>query len=191
MTYCHYKELFSRAIEATRSLGLVHGMREFVFPERGVSHDHVGVILGEFIGDLYRKGLSDSASLSGNCIQIHDQLFGFMERSGIQAHMTVGSMHGNGWSYCRTSIDQLKAELEHPDSFREIEIHTWLTLNDGSIIDCTGQAWYDMQIGEVHPVEKCLVYIPQGNQDPSHYYTPYIVGYDFLYRTGCISRTAI
>jgi hypothetical protein len=78
-------------------------------------------------------------SLNGNCVQVHDQLRALLQCGGVESHMTIGSMHGQGWDYFSTSVDELLVEMADPDAEREIRAHIWLTFNDGSVLDWTGQ----------------------------------------------------
>ena len=184
----NYRDLLARAIEASRSLGLLSTGNQPSFTSQEIPKESILELLPNFTNHLYSSGLSCSESLNGNCILVHDQLQQFLLYCGVDSHMTIGSMHGQGWDYCATSIDQLKNELNNPDISREIRVHTWLTLSDASIIDWTGQAWYDVQAQENHPAESCLVYFPQGQQDETHHYMPQLIGRDFLVRTNCIAH---
>ncbi len=186
--HTRYHDLLKKAVDDSLSLGLLNSENAPKFCAGKISQESVFALLRQFCEHLYSIGFSQSISLSGNCIRVHDELQQFLLYHGIDAHMTIGSMHGQGWSYCAESLDALLNEMADPDSQREIRIHTWLTLNDASIIDWTGQAWYDVQAKENHPAEKCLVYLPQGQQDETHYYIPKFVGREFLYRTRSIVR---
>jgi len=186
--HTRYLDLLKEAVDDSLSLGLLNSERAPTFCAKKIPKENVLPLLGPFCDHLYSIGLSQSVSLSGNCIRVHDELQQFLLYHGIDAHMTIGSMHGQGWSYCAESRDVLLNEIADPDSGREIRIHTWLTLNDASIIDWTGQAWCDVQAKENHPAEKCLAYFPQGQQNETHYYMPKFVGREFLYRTRSIVR---
>lgn len=182
-----YKDLVRRAVSTSVSLGLLN---ENVAPtfNSDVIHERLIDSIARFTRHLHSLGLESSRSLNGNCIQVHDQLQAHLQRHGIESHMTIGSMHGQGWHYGSASTDELLAELEGPDRAREIKIHTWLTLNDASVLDWTGQAWYDTKVNEDHPVEACLVYLPKGVQCERHYYKPLLVGREYLIRIGSIRR---
>lgn len=183
-----YLDSLAKAIENSRRLGLLEPDTDPDFTSPVIPEERVFAALRDFTPRLYEQGLSSSSSLSGNCIQVHDQLQSFLSLRGINTHMTIGSMHGEGWSYCVTSVDKLKSELLKPNKGGEIRVHTWLTLGDASIIDWTGQAWYDVQVHENHPAERCLVYFPQGGQNETHYYIPYLVGRDYLIKTHCVTH---
>jgi hypothetical protein len=184
----NYLDLLARAVEASRSLGLLSTGNQPSFTSQEIPKESISGLLRNFTDYLYSRGLSCSESINGNCVMIHDQLQKFLDYYGVDSHITIGSMHGQGWDYCQTSIDQLKSELSNPDISREIRVHTWLTLNDASILDWTGQAWCDVEIRENHPAESCLVYFPQGQQDETHHYMPQLVGREFLVRTHCIAH---
>lgn len=174
------------AVATSISLGLLRESEAPSFISNGIHQSSLSNIFREFTQHLYSLGLDSSISLSGNCILVHDHLQACLRHHGVESHMTIGSMHGQGWNYCSTSMDQLLAELTNPDSNREIRVHTWLTLNDASVLDWTGQAWYDTQVNEDHPAESCLVYFPQGAQNETHHYKPFLVGREYLARTGSI-----
>gem|GEM_PF-1889453 len=183
-----YKNLVRKAVSASTSLGLLSENNAPSFSSDDIQASLIHPILGEFVEHLYSRGLDSSRSLNGNCIHVHDQLQAHLQRRGVESHLTIGSMHGQGWDYCSTSLDELLAEMTDPDPEREIRAHTWLTLNDGSVLDWTGQAWYDIQANANHPAESCLVYFQQGVQDEMHYYHPVLVGREYLIRTGSIRR---
>ncbi|MDI9271840.1 hypothetical protein [Stenotrophomonas sp. PFBMAA-4] len=183
-----YKNLVRKAVSASTSLGLLSENNAPSFSSDDIQASLIYPILWEFEERLYSLGLDSSRSLNGNCIQVHDQLQDHLQRRGVESHMTIGSMHGQGWDYFPTSVDALLAEMADPHPEREIRAHTWLTLNDGSVLDWTGQAWYDTQVNENHPAGSCLVYFQQGVQNETHYYHPVLVGREYLIRTGSIRR---
>ena len=184
----HYRNLLDRAVEESRALGLLHPGYQLCFDSSDIAEERILGCLGNFVANLYLAGLKDSESLNGRCIEVHDKLQKFLTHYGIESHMTIGSMHGQGWSYCDTDAAYLAQELSSPEISNEVRVHTWLTLKDATIVDWTGQAWYDVQAKENHPAERCLVYFPQGKQDETHHYMPRFVGREFLERTGCIAR---
>ena len=183
-----YRELVRKAVDTSLSLGLLQRSEAPSFSSGKIAQSSIFGHLGEFNRHLHSLGFRDSRSLSGHCIQIHDHLQMFLQHHGVESHITIGSMHGHGWAYCSVPMDHLLAELKDPDLSGEVRVHTWLTLNDASILDWTGQAWYDTQTNENHPAESCLVYFAQGEQDESHYYNPVFVGREYLVRTGSIRR---
>jgi len=65
------------------------------------------------------------------------------------------------------SYENTERELNSPDLNNSIKAHIWLTLSDGTIIDCTAEA---------DNVENAK----------SGYHHPYLIGADFLLETvGC------
>ncbi|WP_313437076.1 hypothetical protein [Stenotrophomonas sp.] len=183
-----YKSLVRKAVSASTSLGLLREKNAPSFSSDDIQASLIYPILREFEERLYSLGLDSSRSLNGNCIQVHDQLQAHLQHRGVESHLTIGSMHGQGWDYCSTSVDELLAEMADPDPEREIRAHTWLTLNDGSVLDWTGLASWHTQENENHPAASCLVYFKQGVQSETHYYHPLLVGREYLIRTGSIRR---
>ena len=181
-----YKNLVRRAVATSTSLGLLSEKNAPTFNSDDIQEGLIRPILWEFAEHLHSLGLDSSRLLNGNCIKVHDQLQAHLLRHGVESHITIDSMHGQGWDYCSTSVDELLAEMADPDPNREIRVHTWLTLNDGSVLDWTGQAWYDTQVNENYPAKSCLVYFQQGVQSETHYYHPVLVGWEYLIRTGSI-----
>ena len=184
----NYPNLVRKAVATSISLGLLGESNAPTFRSNEIHGSSLSSILREFTQHLYSLGFDSSRSLSGSCIHVHDHLQACLQHHGVESHMTIGSMHGQGWDYCSTGMDQLLAELTNSDTSREIRVHTWLTLNDASVLDWTGQAWYHTQVNENHAVESCLVYFPQGVQDETHQYNPVLVGREYLVRTGSIRR---
>lgn len=183
-----YSNLLEKAVNDSLSLGLLTPEDVPSLCLTKIPEGDIFPLLKIFSEHLYSIGFSSSKSLNGSCILVHDQLQQFLHRHKIAAHMTIGSMHGQGWDYCAVPLDVLLNEMVNPDVHKEIKIHTWLTLDDASILDWTGQAWYDVQVKEDHPTERCLVYFSQGRQDDTHYYMPKFVGREFLLRTRSIDR---
>lgn len=183
----NYKVEFEKAVLQTWELNLnLHG-KPIPLMTDPIPKENVLLVLGECIPYLKQNGYFSSQELSGKCVAVHLLIKSILRQAfGLESHITIGSMHGNGWKYCAMSYSYIREELQSPSTTEELKAHIWLTLPDGSIVDWTGQAWYDLQTKETHELENCLVYLAPNEFNPEHYYRPYLVGEEFLVRTGTI-----
>lgn len=93
----------------------------------------------------------------------------------------------NGFVYMGLDYDTLQAELNSPQPDKGLRAHVWLTLEDGSIVDWVGPAWYDHFLGRNYPVDECMDVLSQGIFGDSPYrYKPYLVGDECLKKVGAI-----
>lgn len=85
------------------------------------------------------------------------------------------------------SYDYILQELTSPNVTKTIDAHKWLTLTDGTIIDFTGEAYHDIIHGRGnYPVAKCHQVIRLNTDTTSGNHRPFLIGSDFLYKTGSI-----
>lgn len=182
-----YKFDFEKAVHQTCELNLnLHGNPLPLKAEK-IPKENVLCVLGECMPYLLQNGYFSSQELSGNCVAVHLLIKSVLkQRFGLECYITIGSMHGEGWNYCAMSYSYIQQELKSPNPNTELQAHIWLTLPDGSIIDWTGQAWCDLQEKITHKLEECLVYLAPNEFNPEHYYKPYLVGEEFLVRSGTI-----
>jgi len=182
-----YSKGLREAVRRSCDLGLISAFDAPRFDSSRISKESLWPALAAFIDVLYARGIRNASSLNANCIPIHDDLQRFFAQLGIDSHITIGSMHGPDWLYGAASSRYLEKELIAPDLEGELKAHTWVTLSDASIIDCTGQAWCYLQMGEEHPTESCVMCLAPEDQQASRYYTPRLVGREFLFRTGSLA----
>ena len=184
-----YKAKFISAIKNTQELGLDPGKTPIPWRER-ISDKKVTQILHLAHDLLYARGMRQSSDLAENCVAVHLDLQGALNHYlNIKSYITIGDIFWSDYVYCEMSYHSIKNELENPVFGSPIKAHVWLTLPDGSILDCTGEAHLDliMQRGE-HPLEKCLTFIPPHKNISDGYRRPYLVGLDFLIKSGVFTN---
>lgn len=187
MEHDRYQKSLTKAVDKSRGLGLISACGAPRFDSPKIPKESLLPVLEEFIDLLYDRGIVNASSLNAKCIPIHDELQRFLESLGFESHLTIGSMHGNDWLYGAVSSAYLEKELVKPDIEAELRVHTWITLNDTSIVDCTGQAWCYLQMNEDQPTERCITYLAPEEQTAFRYYTPLLIGREFLFRTGSLA----
>lgn len=182
-----YKIAFENAVAQTLGLGLTLNANPIPLHVSPISKEQMQPALVQCIRILRERGYFTSKELNTKCVDVHLLIKQFLKfMFDIETHITIGSMKVQGWDYCSMTYNYILQELASPNFHQEIRAHVWLTLPDGSIIDWTGQAWHDIQIGEVHSVENCLLYFSPNEFRDDLYHKPYLVGEDFLLKTGII-----
>lgn len=179
-----YKEKFVAALNKSIELGLQVDSDLLPFNSQEQERQELLALCSEFLNYL---GFQTSSDLASRCIQVHTELqYAIKQVLSIDSAITLGDIHWpeHDYLYCRTSYEDLISELNNPDHTADIQIHAWLTLSDGSILDCTSQAHADLlfERGE-RPIHECFSFIPLSENNG---YTPYLVGNDFLYKIGAI-----
>lgn len=184
-----YKQRFIAAVNKTRELGLpIEGsplpIKKKQLSERKISKVHIVCS-----SHLKAAGYHNSRDLNTKCFGVHALVqFVMKDMLNIDSHITIGSMHGHGWDYCPMTYNKIKEEISNPDVNQVLEAHAWLTLPDGAVIDWTGQAWRDTHADNIHDSADCMLYLAPGKFREDHYYKPYLVGMEYLYRTDAMPR---
>ena len=124
---------------------------------------------------------------SKNRLKVNFEGMGAKPQLGIKTYITIGDRY---WSedniYCEMSYENIRSELASPDAHNTIDAHVWLTLTDGTILDFTSEAHIDvMERRGCFPANECFQVI-QKSQPVVGYHRPFLVGFDFLFKTGCI-----
>ena len=162
----NYKTRFIDAYEKTLELGLEVGYSPLPFSRK--LHKKKSLDVMRFCIDvLNSNNLKRSSDLAEKCVPVHMLLQKVLkEQLSINSHITIGDKHWPDYTYCKTSYDILRQELKSPATQEPFQAHVWLTLSDGSILDCTVEAHIDLiaQRG-VFPTEKCVVYHPCDQKD--------------------------
>ena len=81
----------------------------------------------------------------------------------------------------------IESELDNPNIGGDINAHVWLTLTDGTILDCTAEAHAGLLFKRgLHPAHKCIMLVDPSQEENamSGYHRPYLIGTDFLEKTG-------
>ncbi|MDH0380663.1 hypothetical protein [Comamonas aquatica] len=186
----NYREKFQNAIQTTQDWGLQQGLAFTELQNLGIDRSAIYAITEKMLPKLLQAGFVDSKSLAGNCIQINSWLAQHLADHGVKSVITMGSMYlEHGFVYMALTHDALKAELDAPSPDEGLKVHAWLTLEDGTIVDWVGPAWYDQFIGSNYPVRECMDVLMHGHFGDSPYrYLPYLVGDEFLRRVGAVRR---
>lgn len=189
----NYKDAFQAAVQKTMEWNLGEDLPFSKLEAPPISREMIFQITPNLIPQLVQHGFVDSHSLAGNCIQVNAWLADLLAYFGVKSVMTIGSMClEHGYVYMPLDYEKLHAELNAPQPDKDIGVHVWLTLEDGSIVDWVGPAWYDQKIGKNYPVNECLDVLSQGVFDDSPYsYKPYLVGSEYLKKTGAIRSELI
>ena len=135
---------------------------------------------------LQSMDLNSSVDLAGKCIPVHMMIKEMLKKEfSVESHITIGDRFWHDYVYCEMSYDLIAKELETGGGVEPLKAHVWLTLQDGSILDLTCEAHLDvlMNRGD-HPTHECIGYIPASKKITDGYYRPYLVGDEFLKRTG-------
>ncbi|HHQ4541222.1 TPA: hypothetical protein ACSP10_001980 [Aeromonas veronii] len=183
----NYIERLINAVDYTRSLGLK--IEKSPIPlgekiERSTMQD-----IFQLCGDaLYHYGYQNSEDLAGQCAPVHLMLMSHLKSDmNIESFITIGDRYWDDYVYCEMSKDSIERELEKPSIDGDIKAHVWLTLTDGTILDCTAEAHADLLFKRgLHPAHKCIMLVDptQEKSAKSGYHRPYLIGTDFLEKTG-------
>ncbi|NSM23268.1 hypothetical protein HT094_02295 [Shewanella sp. ZOR0012] len=183
-----YQETFLNAIDKTLELGLNLDSYPKEFSEPCPEHVRASIL--KLTADVLNgNGFRCSSELANKCVPVHLIIqYWLKQELNISSHITIGERY---WSddeiYCKMSYDYIKSEMIAPNHSKPINAHVWLTLPDGSILDCTAEAFLDVteDRGD-YPVNQCLMFVRPSETPPSGYHRPYLVGTDFLEKAGVI-----
>lgn len=183
-----YKAKFVAAVKYTQQLGLEPG--ETPIPWRKISVKKARDVLLIAWEVLNEAGMRKSSDLAKNCVAVHCKLqkdiYYYLK---IKTYITIGDIYFSDYVYCEMSHASIEKELNSPVLGKPINAHVWLTLPDGSILDCTGEAHLDLIFGrDEHPLEKCLTFIPPDENIKDGYRRPFLVGREFLDRAGVFTN---
>lgn len=186
----NYKDAFQAAVQKTIEWNLGGDLPFYKLEGPLISREMIFQVALHLIPQLEQHGFIDSRSLAGNCLQVNAWLADLLARVGVKSVMTIGSMSlESGMVYMPLDYEKLHVELNAPQPDKDIGVHVWLTLEDGSIVDWVGPAWYDQMIGSNYSVNECMDVLPQGIFGDSPYsYKPYLVGSEYLKKIGAIRR---
>ncbi|TMO27371.1 hypothetical protein CWC28_10735 [Pseudoalteromonas sp. S4492] len=139
---------------------------------------------------LNHYGYVTSSDLASKCTPVHLMLQSHLKSDlNIDSYITIGDRYWDDYIYCEMSDESINKELESTNIHEPIKAHVWLTLSDGTILDCTAEAHADLLFkrGE-HPAHKCIMLIdPKQPEDAkTGYHRPFILGSAFLKKTGMV-----
>ena len=176
-----YKHSFIKAYHESAKLGLEPENRPFPL-KRKLSKKQVQKILQICADYLYSIELNNSSDLASKCIPVHMALQALLWKAlSVESYITIGDRVWSDYTYCEMSYEYILQEIEKPNISDPLKAHVWLTLCDGSVLDCTGEAHMDLllQRGD-YPTHKCLVYFPPDKNVSDGFYRPFLVGRAFL-----------
>lgn len=181
-----YQGTFLNAIDKTLELGLNLDSYPKEFNEPCPEHVRASIL--KLTADVLNgNGFRCSSLLANKCVPVHLIVQYWLKKElNISSHITIGERY---WSddeiYCKMSYDYIKSEMIAPNHSKPINAHVWLTLPDGSILDCTAEAFLDVteDRGDF-PVNECLMFVRPDETPLSGYHRPYLVGTDFLEKAG-------
>ncbi|UTA48147.1 hypothetical protein L1F30_01070 [Simiduia sp. 21SJ11W-1] len=102
---------------------------------------------------------------------------------GIKCYLTIGYTKAYGATINKSSLSELKSELKSPNIDNPLQMHVWVTLSDGTIIDWTTEAFLTHREGEIKDIKSCMLHIdPEKIKEIS--YHPILVGDDYLSKVG-------
>lgn len=145
----------------------------------------------QLCGDaLYQAGILSSSHLAGKCAPIHLMLKERLKTElGIESLITIGDRFWDDYVYCEMTKESAENELNNSNTFEPIKAHVWLTLSDGTILDCTAEAHADILFGRgEHPAHQCIMIVSPNKAEDAKagYHRPVLVGLGFLEKTGMV-----
>jgi hypothetical protein len=184
-----YKARFVSALNYTKKIGLEPG--ETPIPWRkNISVKKARDVLFLSRDVLGALGMRQSSDLAMNCVAVHfDLQRAIYQYLKMKTYITIGDIFWSDYIYCEMSHESIEKEMTNPVLGEPIKSHVWLTLPDGSILDCTGEAHLDLIFGRAeHPLEECLSFIPPDKNIEDGYRRPFLVGPEFLVRAGVFTN---
>ncbi|WOX05507.1 hypothetical protein [Microbulbifer pacificus] len=182
-----YVERFIDAIDYTRSLGLKIEKNPIPLSDKIKLSTMQNIF--QLCGDaLYHYGYQTSENLAGQCTPVHLMLQSHLKSDmNIDSFITVGDRYWADYIYCEMSKNSIESELKNPSIGGGIKAHVWLTLTDGTILDCTAEAHADLLFKRgLHPAHKCIMLVDPNQEENVKigYHRPYLIGTGFLEKTG-------
>ncbi len=183
----NYKDRIIEAIKYTESLGLHIEKSPLPFDEQ-LSFSIKQKIFKLCAEALYHYEYQTSSDLAKKCARVHLMLQHHLKHDlDIDSFITIGDRFWDDYIYCEMTKELIENELRNQNRHEPIQAHVWLTLTDGTILDCTAEAHADLLFkrGE-HPADKCIIIIePTKEEDAkSGYHRPILIGSGFLEATG-------
>ncbi|HEY0924271.1 hypothetical protein [Rheinheimera pacifica] len=184
----NYKDRCINAVKKTKEFGLEIDQSPIPF-SKPISNSKRQKILFNSAWALESIGYLTSFDLAQKCIPVHLMLNQFLKKElGVVSYITIGDRFwSNSEIYCEMSYENIQKELNTPQINSPLNAHIWLTLSDGSILDCTSEAHLDvLENRGIHATNQCLTYIEANSKQNvlSGYHRPYLFGSDFLIKTG-------
>lgn len=184
-----YLERLEKALIRNKKYGLK--LDENLLPLKPVFSKDTKQQIFQLCADaLYEFGYSTSSHLASRCTPVHLMLQQLLKNIlDVDSVITIGDRYWDDYIYCSMSEDSISKELDNPNILEPVKAHVWLTLSDGTILDCTAEAHADMLFkrGE-HPAHECIMFVEVNEPEnpKTGYHRPFLVGPDFLIKTGVV-----
>ena len=180
-----YKTKFISAYHKTKELGL-HIEGKPIPIGKALSDKKIEKICKISVEHLRISELKNSYDLAEKCIPVHMSLKEVLkENFNINTHVTIGDRYWDDYIYCEMTYDSIAKEIDSPNLDSPLRAHVWLTLSDGTILDCTGEAHADLLFERGNfPSERCISLIRPDKRIQQGYHRPFLIGSAFLMKTG-------
>ncbi len=187
----NYTTRLQQAFIRTKHLGL--STESNPFPLKPSLPQEILQAIFQISGEaLYANGYEKSSDLASKCAQVHLMLQQVLiQTMQVKSFITIGDRFWHDYVYCEMSDEGIINELRSPKINEPSKAHIWLTLVDGTILDCTAEAHAEIMFdrGEF-PSHQSIMVVPPDQQedDKKGYHRPFLLGTDFLLRTGTIYK---
>ena len=179
-----YIEKFQEAQQRSSKIGLQHNNLKL----DAELYDTKAIIdIARFsIGLMKAMGMHSTAEARSKCMTVHHAIQQELSVAGISSELTIGNVVLRDKPFIDgVTLQSLISEISSPKYDQPQDIHCWLTLRDGSILDFT--VYSSLTSPEKpEPIEENYVYIEPYEHDPKHYYEPMLVGNEYLELTGAV-----
>jgi hypothetical protein len=180
-----YNLKFLEAQQQSKHLGLQHNNLMITGDHYDI--DFITQLASFSIGMMNSMGFHSTSDARSECMIVHHAIQRELIARGIPAELTIGNAMLRNKPFIKdVNLHSLSNELSAPDFEQQQDIHCWLTLQDGSILDFTIYSSLT-DPNKPEPLDKNYVYIAPLEHDTRHYYEPMLVGNEYLALTGAIS----
>jgi len=139
---------------------------------------------------LNHYGYVTSSELASKCTPVHLMLQSHLKSDlNIDSCITIGDRYWDDYIYCEMTDETIENELDNPNIHEPVKAHVWLTLPDGTILDCTAEAHADLLFKRgVHPAHNCIMLVDPNQPEDAKggYHRPFLMGSSFLEKTGMV-----
>ncbi|MDI3326761.1 hypothetical protein QKW35_20485 [Pontibacterium granulatum] len=183
-----YKLQYIEAVNRSDKLDLVHKGKVLPLKAKPIKDQKLRAYYDASYYLLAQLGCQDTGKLVRNCANIHYNLYKFLTDQKLPCQITIGEFHRQGRMYAKyATTDELIEEMKSPNYGEQIDLHTWLTLPDGSAMDWTILPDMLALDGRLLPsLGECCIHVEANEHDPEHYYVPQLVGASYLENIGAV-----
>ncbi|MAY37857.1 hypothetical protein [Spongiibacter sp.] len=172
----NYFDSLSKAYENTNALGAEVPVQFEAKPALTISDEQIYEVRDFTIEGLSRFGWKSSEHIYDQCIVANTLAYNIVTKMlGVKACITIGYVKAYGQELFKTTYDALSQEYQSPQSGKPIELHVWVTLENGYILDWCTEAYISRCEGVVKPISACMYYLnPDDTKEID--YVPLVVG---------------